>query len=88
MNPGDIIKIGRITLRIRDIYFSNNKNINQTILNESINSNIKEINILKTDGDPLTNANSSKKIIYVEYATWKKKATIIHYFNLAYVPAR
>ena len=62
MNPGDIIKIGRITLRIRDIYFSNNKNINQTILNESINSNIKEINILKTDGDPLTNANSSKKI--------------------------
>ena len=27
LNPGDIIKIGRITLRIRDIYFSNKKKI-------------------------------------------------------------
>ena len=63
LNPGDIIKIGRITLRIRDIYFSNKK-INNTILNDSscTNPDNKEMNVLKTEGEPLTNPNSSKKI--------------------------
>ena len=63
LNPGDIIKIGRITLRIRDIYFSNKK-INNEILNDSCctNQDIKEMNALKTEGEPLTNLNSSKKI--------------------------
>ena len=54
LNPGEIIKIGRITMRIRDIIFSNKKN-NQT-LNESYNTNynVKEIQTLKTEGDPYT----------------------------------
>ena len=58
LNPEDIIKIGRITLRIRDIYFSNNKK-NNSILNESniTNSNIKEMNILKTEGELANNIN-------------------------------
>ena len=64
LNPEDIIKIGRITLRIRDIHFSNNKN-NNSILNESniTNSNIKEMNNLKTEGDLAnnTNMNNNKK---------------------------
>lgn len=56
LNPGEIIKIGRITMRIRDIIFTNKKN-NQT-LNESYNTNYnKEIQTLKTEGDPLTNDN-------------------------------
>ena len=40
--PGDIIRIGRINLRIRDIKFSNSqkyKDNNNTSLNESNNSN-------------------------------------------------
>ena len=52
LNPGEIIKIGRITMRIRDIIFSNKK-INQS-LNESYgtNYNMKEIQTLKTEGIP------------------------------------
>ena len=30
LNTGDIIKIGRISLRIRDIHFASNNNINKT----------------------------------------------------------
>ena len=64
LNPGDILKIGRITLRIRDIYFSNKKDTS-SLLNESncTNINIKEMNTLKTEGEPLnnnTNINPSK----------------------------
>ena len=58
LSPGDIIKIGRITLRIRDIYFSNKKT-NISLLNESnsSNANMKEMNALKTEGDPISNTN-------------------------------
>ena len=61
LNSGDIIKIGRITLRIRDIYFSN-KNISSVALNDS-NQNLKIMNTLKTEGDPQenTNINPNKK---------------------------
>ena len=57
LNPGDIIKIGRITLRIRDINFSSKKpnNSAQKDLSES-DSNLKDMNILKTDGLPLNNS--------------------------------
>ena len=60
LNPGDIIKIGRITLRIRDIYFSNKKT-NVSLLNESncSKANMKEMNTLKTEGDPISNTNIS-----------------------------
>ena len=62
LSPGDIIKIGRITLRIRDIKFSN-KNNNNSILNDSNNTNIKEMNTLKTEGEPIfnTKVNTAKK---------------------------
>ena len=56
LNPEDIIKIGRITLRIRDIHFSNNKKSN-SVLNESNITNIKEMNILKTEGELGNNIN-------------------------------
>ena len=61
LNSGDIIKIGRITLRIRDIYFSN-KNSNSSALNDS-NVNIKIMNTLRTEGEPQenTNINPNKK---------------------------
>ena len=54
LNPGDIIKIGRITLRIRDINFSSKKpnNLVKKDLSDS-DSNLKDMNILKTDGAPL-----------------------------------
>ena len=57
LNPGDIIKIGRITLRIRDINFSSKKpnNSAQKDLSDS-DSNLKDMNILKTDGLPLNNS--------------------------------
>ena len=56
LNPGDIVKIGRITLRIRDINFSSKKQNNFTPkdLSDS-DSNLKDMNILKTDGAPLNN---------------------------------
>ena len=56
LNPGDIIKIGRITLRIRDINFSSKKpnNLAQKDLSDS-DYNLKDMNILKTDGAPLNN---------------------------------
>ena len=57
LNSGDIIKIGRITLRIRDMSFSEKKknkkkgNTNNTLLDESNNLNDdNEMIIMKTDG--------------------------------------
>ena len=53
ISQGEIIKFGRITMRIRDIKLTdkikNNNNINNTSLNESniVNSNIQA---LKTEG--------------------------------------
>ena len=54
INPGEIIKIGRITMRIRDIKFARkiknkDNNINNTFLEESNNSN-SNIQALKTEG--------------------------------------
>ena len=58
INPGEIIKIGRITFRIRDVIFANNKG--NHLLNESngTNYNVKEIQTLKTEGDPYNNDKS------------------------------
>ena len=64
LNQGDIIKIGRITLRIRDIKLTTN-NLNISALNDSNNSNtiIKEMNNLKTEGVGINiiNIQTSKK---------------------------
>ena len=68
INPGEIIKIGRIIMCIRDIIFANKKH-NQS-LNESYgtNYNAKEIQTLKTEGSPYntkiikTNNNKDKFI--------------------------
>ena len=67
INPGEIIKIGRITMRIRDIRFcEKKKNINNaTSLNDSntSNFNIKEMQAMKTEGiqnNTLDNVNYNK----------------------------
>ena len=64
LSPGDIIKIGRITLRIRDIKLSTN-NLNTSALNDSNLSNtiLKEMNNLKTEGAPfsISNTHTDKK---------------------------
>ena len=61
LNPGEILKIGRITMRIRDIIFAN-KNNNNKSLNESYGKNYnKEIQTLKTEGDPYTITNNNNK---------------------------
>ena len=61
INPGEIIKIGRITMRIRDIIFVDNKENN--LLNESkgTNYNQKEMQTLKTEGVPFNEQNNIKK---------------------------
>lgn len=57
LSPGDIVKIGRITLRIRDIYFLSKKK-NTSALNDSFGTNLnKEMNALKTEGAPINNSN-------------------------------
>ena len=61
LNPGEIIRIGRITMRIRDIIFgdkNNNKELNESF---GTNYNIKET---QTEGMPVNtidNLNSFKK---------------------------
>ena len=66
INSGEIIKIGRITMRIRDIIFSDKKknNNNATSLNESnaSNYNIKEMKAMKTEG--IQNNNTLDNINY------------------------
>ena len=59
LNAGEIIKIGRITMRIRDIVFEGRNKYNSNIsniLNDSINQNkyVKEMQTLKTDGGGIT----------------------------------
>jgi hypothetical protein len=55
LNSGDIIKIGRITLRIRDIHFSSSNNKNDDNKNDALNNsengelNTKDLNTLKTE---------------------------------------
>jgi hypothetical protein len=80
LNPGEIIKIGRIAMRIRDIIFANkklNKKLNKS-LNESFgtNINIKDIQALKTDGNPFnTNGNENENHKNLDNYMIKKTVT-------------
>ena len=70
LNSGDIIKIGRITLRIRDIHFSstnNNNNNNNNALNNSENGelNTKELNTLRTEANNGSRNYMMKKVNYL-----------------------
>ena len=65
ITPGEIIRIGRITMRIRDVKFNKNKNknnMNNTSLNESENSNYnsREVQALKTEGIPVNTKDNIK----------------------------
>ena len=56
LNPGEIIKLGRITMRIRDIIFDGKNKYNlsdSSILNDSniLKKNMNEFHTLKTEGD-------------------------------------
>ena len=72
LNSGDIIKIGRISLRIRDIHFAPNNNSNNVnkndILSNSDNNdfNNKDLNTLRTEANANGNVGSrnylSKKV--------------------------
>ena len=60
--PGEIIRIGRITMRIRDITFEEKKkkdNVNITSLNDSNNLNDR-IDALKTEGLPINSVDNIK----------------------------
>ena len=48
LNPGEIVKIGRITMRIRDIKFNNQKNTN-TLNETKDNNNKKENNMTRLE---------------------------------------
>ena len=82
INPGEIIKIGRIIMRIRDIIFANKKG-NQS-LNDSYgtNYNIKETQTMKTEGvynltnkdkNDLKNNNEKNDLKTTEKVIIKKK---------------
>ena len=65
--PGDIIKIGRISLRIRDIHFSQdsskNNNKKEIFTNvENADFNLKDLNTLRTEAN-INNNNSSRNYI-------------------------
>ena len=68
LNPGEIIRIGRITMRIREIIFCDKSNGNQALneSNASIYNNIKETQTMKTEGlnlNTLDNLNYNKDLI-------------------------
>ena len=67
LNPGEIVKIGRITMRIRDIKFKTKNKTNNNSLNNSlvINSNIKNTNNNKNNNFSIKKEkdNNNKKII-------------------------
>ena len=93
ISPGEILKIGRITLRIRDIKFNkkannnnDNSNFNNTSLNDSntSNDNLKEMQIMKTEGVPNDanlkdnkNKNNKKKDIKLDIEPSEKIINII-----------
>ena len=65
--PGDIIKIGRISLRIRDIHFSQdsskNNNKKEIFTNvENADFNLKDLNTLRTEAN-INNNNSSRNYL-------------------------
>ena len=79
LNTGDIVKIGRISLRIRDIHFSSNNkgnNINKKdIISNSENGdfNTKEVNTLKTEANANGTSRNyvSKKVNYISQSRYK-----------------
>jgi len=80
LNPGEIFRIGRITLRIRDIIFKEKqKKIHKNgSMNDSSysNGNLKEIRAMKTEGghnDTLDNLNDDNKTPFKN----KEKDTLI-----------
>ena len=86
--PGDIIKIGRISLRIRDIHFSqdsskynNKKEIFTNV--ENADFNLKDLNTLRTEAN-INNNNSSRNYIskqlnYFSHLKSKKKIKYVEY---------
>ena len=82
LNSGDIIKIGRISLRIRDIHFAPNNNSNNVnkndILSNSDNNdfNNKDLNTLRTEANANGNVGSrnylSKKVNFLVHQNLKE----------------
>ena len=72
LSPGEIIKLGRITMRIRDIIFEgkNKYNLNDSCFSDDSNNakkNINEMQTLKTDGNGVNlhlNINKRNKNIF------------------------
>ena len=89
LNPGEIIKLGRITMRIRDIIFDGKNKYNlsdSSILNDSniLKKNMNEFHTLKTEGDGVnlhlgintrnkTNLNKKKNNSNLETIEGKKE---------------
>ena len=91
LSSGDILKIGRISLRIRDIHFSqNNNNANNTnINNKEININNqdinKEMNTLKTEANNTIGASRNyviRKINHIYNAKTREKEKQIKQISL------
>ena len=72
LSPGDIIKIGRITLRIRDIKLSSKNDKSSDLNNSNFTSNIKNVNTLKTEGEPEDFSNIHKKKTNIDNNNDKK----------------
>ena len=85
LNTGDIIKIGRISLRIRDIHFSTNNNKENDKKEDLNNSEIenlktKEVNTLKTEANAANSRNYFiKKVNYLN----KAKSKVVKQITLA-----
>ena len=85
LNTGDIIKIGRISLRIRDIHFSTNNNKDNDKKEDLNNSEIenlktKEVNNLKTEANAANSRNYFvKKVNYLN----KAKSKVVKQITLA-----
>ena len=85
LNTGDIIKIGRISLRIRDIHFSTNNNKDNDKKEDLNNSEIenlktKEVNTLKTEANAANSRNYFvKKVNYLN----KAKSKVVKQISLA-----
>ena len=65
LNPGEIIKIGRITMRIRDIKFKNSNTKNNNIANTSNDKNENENNNI-TNNNIIETENNNKKMTRLE----------------------
>ena len=71
LNSGDIIKIGRISLRIRDIHFSSNNNKENKDKNEVLSNsenadfNIKDLNTLRTEANVGSRNYENKRVNFI-----------------------